>query len=225
MHGKWCNSIHLRVNPSGEPEPGSLRALRSSRLGSHPRRGRQEARAARRAHPRPRWSTAASAAWRPPPWRCGPADPAVASASLLSRGARLRAFSLPTFEELFLPATPSASLVQLAVATAAGETAFSLPSLFPSFSRSLTTLRAFLQTSRGQIIAAQQSYGHSCSLKFCHSSKIYLLSNILTNPPPSYSPLPFLFITTKQNSWEEAIKHCFIFIKYRNCLLKIPFLL
>lgn len=36
-HGKWCNSIHLQVNPSGEPEPRSLPALGSSRRGAHPR--------------------------------------------------------------------------------------------------------------------------------------------------------------------------------------------
>lgn len=82
MHGKWCNSIHLQVNPSGEPS--RVPSTHSAAPGAGPTPGsrRQEARAARRARPRP--CTEASAAWRPPPWRRGPADPSVASASLLS---------------------------------------------------------------------------------------------------------------------------------------------
>ncbi|XP_054987611.1 uncharacterized protein LOC129403426 [Sorex araneus] len=98
-HGKWCNSIHLQVNPSGEPEPSSLPALplflplslalprsalslSAARYADTPPGSRQqEARAAGRAGPH--WSAAASAAWRPPPQRRGPADPTVASASLL----------------------------------------------------------------------------------------------------------------------------------------------
>ncbi|XP_032337161.1 uncharacterized protein LOC116664121 [Camelus ferus] len=157
-HGKWCNSIHLQVNPSGEPSlvPSPHSAARGA--GPTPGRGRQEARAARRVRPRP--SAAASAAWRPPGRRRGPADPAVASASLLPR-ALLCALPLATSEELLLPATPGASVIQLSAAAAACEAAFLLSCLFPS-SRSLPHFfRAFLQTSRGQIIAAQRSCRHS----------------------------------------------------------------
>lgn len=82
-HGKWCNSIHLQVNPSGEPEPGSLPDAAAHGPGPTPRRGRQEARAAPRASPGP--SPAASAAWRRPARRRSPADPSVASESLLPR--------------------------------------------------------------------------------------------------------------------------------------------
>lgn len=97
-HGKWCNSIHLPVNPSGGAGPT-------------PRRGRQEARVARRA----RLSPAASAAWRPPARRRGPADPSVASASLLP-GALLRPSLSPPLKSYSfqqLPAPQSSSSPRL----------------------------------------------------------------------------------------------------------------
>lgn len=55
-------------------------------------------------------SPAASAAWRPQARRRSPADPSVASASLLP-GALLRTLPLPASEELLLPATPSTSAI------------------------------------------------------------------------------------------------------------------
>lgn len=164
-HGKWCNSIHLQVNPSGEPEPGSLPDSAPRSPGPTPRRGLQEARVARRDRPFP--SSPASAAWRPPARRRGPADPSVASASLLPR-ALLRTLLLPTSEELLLPATPSAYHPARGGCCSLRSRlfAFLFPSLFFSLAPSLFFFRAFLQTSRGQIIAAQRNCRRSCSVKF-----------------------------------------------------------
>lgn len=159
-HGKWCNSIHLQVNPSGEPKPVPPRTRQLEARGPPPgadsrRRGRPGALACS--------SAAASAAWRPQPG---------AAARLTPRGLRvppprlpLRALPLATsFKSC--PATPSASLSGLRrLLQPAKQLAF--PPSFPLFSPlSERFFRAFLQTSRGQIIiAAQRICRHSCSVK------------------------------------------------------------
>lgn len=104
-HGKWCNSIHLQVHPSGEP--GSLPALGGSRRGAHPpartaggaggparspwpeRRGQRRLEAPSPA-PRPAWPLGGLRV--PPPRRCAahPPSPHLWRAAPSSNSRRLR---------------------------------------------------------------------------------------------------------------------------------------
>lgn len=163
-HGKWCNSIHLQVNPSGEPESRSLPALGSSRRGAHPRArtaggaGGPARSLVRAPRPAPPGGPQPGAAARlTPRWPPRPSSPALGCAPSLSPP--LKSCS---FQQLPAPqSSGSRRLLQPA------KQPFRFPPSFPLFSLSERFFRAFLQTSRGQIIAAQRSCRHSCSVKLC----------------------------------------------------------